>query len=142
MQTHRVDELCAVGRPFGCRLVFHCSVLHCGESSSAVRLTVSNVEPPDASVAAMTAPSTIGALHTTTRPRRSASSISTAISLFVSTPPRSPRTTTPASSVAAGVGQIHGVTLHWARHLPRPTGNLGQVRHDYVPDFCQPSVHH
>ena len=37
-----------------------------------MRLTVSNVEPPDASVAAMTAPSTIGALHTTTRPRRSA----------------------------------------------------------------------
>src|ERR1700731_1850155 len=103
MQTHRVDELCAVGRLFGCGLVFHCRVLHYGESSSAVRLTVSNVEPPDASVAAMTAPSTIGALHTTTRPRRSVSSISTAISLFVSAPPRSTRMATPASDQAASI---------------------------------------
>src|SRR5271154_272783 len=103
MQTHRVDELCAVGRLFGYRLVSHCRVLHYGESSSAVRLTASKVEPPDASVAAITAPSTIGALHTTTRPRRSASSISTAISLFVSAPPRSTRMATPASDHARSI---------------------------------------
>src|SRR5262249_52559803 len=42
---------------------------HTGVSSSAVRRTASSVAPDAASVAAMTAPSTTGALQTTTRPR-------------------------------------------------------------------------
>src|SRR5437868_1547993 len=71
------------------------------ESSSATALTSSSELPPAASVAAMTAPSTIGALQTTTRFRRSGSSISTAISLLVSAPPRSTRIATPFADQAS-----------------------------------------
>src|SRR5271169_202674 len=71
-----------------------------GDNSSAVRRTVARFAPPEASVAAITAPSTIGALQTTTRPRFSSASISIAISLLVSAPPRSTRIATPASDHA------------------------------------------
>ena len=54
-------------------------------------------DPPEASAAAMTAPSTMGALQMTARSRRSGGSISTAISLLVSAPPRSTSTATPFS---------------------------------------------
>ena len=63
-------------------------------------------EPPEASVAAITAPSTIGALHTTTLPRLSSGSISTAISLFVSAPPRSTRMATPAGDQARSIAAM------------------------------------
>ena len=62
-------------------------------------------------VAAITAPSTIGALHTTTRSRRSAGSSSMAISLLVSAPPKSTRIATPRSDQAASMALRMASTL-------------------------------
>src|SRR4029077_7853267 len=73
-----------------CPKLAHPRVPHqTGVSSSAVRCTTSSEAPEAASVAAITAPSTTGALQTTTRLRRSSGNISIAISLLVSAPPRS-----------------------------------------------------
>src|SRR5712692_8893595 len=82
-----------------------------GVSSSAVRRTASSVAPDAASVAAMTAPSTTGALQTTTRSLRSSGNISIAISLFVSAPPRSTRMATPRSDQACSIALMIASTL-------------------------------
>src|SRR5690606_29392640 len=76
---------------------------HGCKNSSAVRRTCSRDAPPEASVAAITAPSTIGASQTTTRLRRSSSSRSTAISALVSAPPRSTRIATPRADQARSI---------------------------------------
>src|SRR5262249_6369131 len=83
LQRHRVLDRSSLARP------------HAADNSSATALTLSSDLRPAASVAAIPAPSTIGALHTTTGARRSGCSISTAISLLVSAPPRSTRMATP-----------------------------------------------
>ena len=87
----------------------------------------------------MTAPSTIGALQTTICPWRSGGSISIAISLLVSAPPRSTRMATPvsdqawsmaphdrldagaeaAAGIAAAKGERHLVADHLAHHVGR-----------------------
>src|SRR5262245_47771212 len=82
-----------------------------GVSSSAVRRTTSSDAPEAASVAAITAPSTTGALQTTTRLRRSSGSISIAISLLVSAPPRSTRMATPFSDQALSIAAMIASTL-------------------------------
>src|SRR5882762_1540714 len=107
---------------------------YCGDNSSAIRFTVSSDEPPDASVAAITAPSTIGALHTATRPRRFSSSISTAISLLVSAPPRSTRITTPAGVQARSIAARMAATS-----VPRPPSALPPVkaRGTVSPTICR-----
>src|SRR5467141_142633 len=86
-----------------------------GVSSSAVRRTASRLAPEAASVAAMTAPSTTGALQTTTRSRRDSGNISIAISLLVSAPPRSTRIATPRSDHARSIAAIIASTL-----VPKP----------------------
>src|SRR5258706_12414446 len=88
---------------------------YAGLSSSAVRRTSSSDDPADASVAAITAPSTIGALHTTTRVCCLSGNISIAISLLVSAPPRSTSTATPASDHARLIAARTSSTL-----LPNP----------------------
>src|SRR5882724_5575174 len=97
METHLMgDEDGAFGR-----VRHHCfQARHRGESSSAVARTAWRLPPPAASVAAITAPSTIGALQTTTLSRRSSGSISIAISLLLSAPPRSTRIATPLGDQA------------------------------------------
>ena len=138
---------------FGMKLVLRSP--YCGVSSSAMRFTVSKVEPPEASVAAMTAPSTIGALHTTTRPRRSSSSISMAISLFVSAPPRSTRigharrqtmlvsmaamiaptsVPRPPSGSPPRIGERHLVADHLPHHVGGAFGDFRGVGHDHDAD--------
>src|SRR5205823_7980890 len=85
-----------VSHEYRCAELVHTVFLHqTGVNSSAVRRTASSVAPDAASVAAMTAPSTTGALQTTIRSRRDSGSISIAISLLVSAPPRSTRMATP-----------------------------------------------
>src|SRR5882757_6382452 len=101
----------------------HPATAYCGDSSSATRFTISSGEPPDASVAAITAPSTIGALHTATRPRRFSSSISTAISLLVSAPPRSTSMTTPAGVQARSIAARMAATS-----VPKPPSTLPPVK--------------
>src|SRR3984893_195041 len=101
----------------------HLAAAYCGDSSSAIRFTVSSDEPPDASVAAITAPSTMGALHTATRPRRFSSSISTAISLLVSAPPRSTSMTTPAGGPARSIAAMKAATS-----VPTPPSALPPVK--------------
>src|SRR5579871_599719 len=66
-----------------------------GDNSSAVARTCSRLPPPADSVAAMTAPSTMGALQITILSRHASGNISMAISLLVSAPPRSTSTATP-----------------------------------------------
>ena len=108
-------------------------------------------------MAAMTAPSTIGALHMTTRSRRRSSSISIAISLFVSAPPRSTRTATPASDqarsmavmiaatsvprlavrVASGEGDGDRVADHLPHHIGRAFRHLRGMRYDDNSDIPQ-----
>src|SRR5688572_20738889 len=100
-----------------------CRFGHCGESSSAVRFTSARFAPLAASAAAITAPSTIGALQITTLPCRSSSSISTAISLLVSAPPRSSRIATPASDQAWSIAAMIAGTL-----VPKPPSGLPPVQ--------------
>src|SRR5688572_9494453 len=98
-------------------------VLHRAEYSSAVCRTTSTLDPPDASVAATTAPSTSGALQISTLPRRSSGSISIAISLLVSAPPRSTSTTTPALDQARSIAAMICPTS-----VPRPPEGLPPVQ--------------
>src|SRR5439155_18389349 len=93
-----------------------------GDNSSAVRRTASSAAPPEASVAAITAPSTTGASQTRNLFRRTGSSRSIAISLLVSAPPRSTRITTPASDQARSIA----VTIA-ATSVPRPPSGLPPV---------------
>src|SRR6478735_4790203 len=94
-------------------------LVHADINSSAVACTTASVEPPDASVAAITAPSTMGALQMTMRSRRSSGIISTAISLLVSAPPRSTRMATPASDHALSIAAMMAATS-----VPRPPSAL------------------
>src|SRR5690348_2235763 len=81
-------------------------VVHRAEYSSAVCRTVSTLDPPAASVAATTAPTTRGALQFSTRLRFSSGSISIAISLLVCARPRSSSTTTPLSDQARSMAAM------------------------------------
>ena len=80
----------------------------------------------------MTAPSTIGALQTTTRFRCPGCNISTAISLFVSAPPRSTRTATPFGDQALLMASIIKDTL-----VPRPPSDC--PRRKPPSPRCRPS---
>src|SRR5437899_8296241 len=105
--------------------------IHDGDNSCAVATTSFSEAPPDASVAALTAPSTIGALQTTIFWERGSPIISTAISLLVSAPPRSTRIATPASDQALSLAPMIASTLvpsppwpfppHHARGTSSPT---------------------
>src|SRR5260221_2833851 len=96
-------------------ILFNACDAYCGDSSSAIFLTRESGAPLAASVAAMTAPSTMGALQTTTLLWRSSGSISIAISLLVSAPPTSTRIATPASLQARSMAPMIAGTL-----VPRP----------------------
>ena len=109
--------------------------------------------PPRVSVAAITAPSTIGELQITTCSRCPVSGNSSiAISLLVSAPPRSTRTATPAAEHAldrrancrhvGAEAAVGSAAAEWAtRHLRRPTisrtmsaapsATLGRMRDDH-----------
>src|SRR5262249_40937439 len=122
LQRHCVLDRSSLARP------------HAADNSSATALTWSSELPPAASVAAITAPSTIGALQTTTRSRRSGCSISTAISLLVSAPPRSTRIATPFGDHTLLMASMINGTL-----VPRPPSGLPPQNATFtsVPTICR-----
>src|SRR5688500_18294474 len=105
------------------RIVRDGPIIHRAEYSSAVWRTISTLAPPAASVAATTAPSTTGALQSRTLLRRSSGSISIAISLLVSAPPRSTSTTTPALDQARSMAD-----MIWPTSVPSPPDGFPPVQ--------------
>ena len=98
-----------------------------------MRLTVAKSDPPQASVAAITAPSTTGASQITTLRCCSAGNISIAISLLVSAPPKSTRIATPASDHALSIAVQLRETVHAAqRSVPWVRERLSRLAREYV----------